>query len=280
MLRLDLLRDLGPAPKAKKPGSGAARRALIAALVLLVAGAALLLLARPEWRDPSQWPSLVRGNAAAKADSLRRLEALRGAASRSIDASLGLASAWLDQFETLPPENDGWTLGLASFTPPDRFLIRGVAHSGEVLSALQEALVLFPGADLKASTAEKLAGAADAHAFEFSGTVRLEADSAFGADRTVPSALLPAALDSLAAAAAAHGIALATPAPRSAAERGGLELRAYRAAGTCDSAGFEGLRNFLAYQRLKGAPFGIQRMILERRKQRTAVFLDIMAFVR
>ncbi len=287
MLRLDLLRDLRAGTpkkpgKPERPGSGPARRAMLAGLILLLVGAGLLFLSRPQWPRWTELPAVpgfLGGNAKAKADSLRRVEALRDAASRSIDASLGLSTAWLDQFETLPLENDAWTMSVSSFTPPDRFLLRGTARSGEALSAIQEALILFPGANLKVSSADKLEDAADAYAFEFSGTVRLEPDSAFAGDRTLPAAGIAGALDSLMASAATHGITLAPPATGSATQGGGLELRTFRATGSCDSSGISGIRSFFVHQRLTRAPFGIRRMVLEKRGERMAVFLDIMTFV-
>jgi hypothetical protein len=295
MLRLDFLRDLGgdlhasakqappavaPARKPAPRGSGAGRRALAVLLILLVAGGAALYITRPRAFDFALDFGGRRAAEAARADSLRS-EALRMKASRAVDEGLALSVEWLDQLETLPLGDSGWTLTLSSFTPPGRFVLKGSARREEAISAVQEALVLFPGADVSESRADRYAAPESGYAFAFSGSVSLSPeDSLPPVDRTIPAGRLDVELATLRDAAMAAGIQLAPPEPGAASPGSGLEARAYRLSGTCDSAGLGRIRTLLEGERHRGSPFGVRRVTLENRDGRQTVFLDIMAFTR
>jgi hypothetical protein len=310
MLRLNLLRDLdasrsastsaprasqAPGPDAPKERSGGAGRRILAALaILILAGAGLFYLANRERIDDALDIGGKRTarlkQEAARADSLRAL-AVRAKASAAVDEALALSVAWLDQLETLPladsargkPSKRGAPApsvsAVSSFTPPDRFLLKGAAKSVEWVSAIQEALVLLPGADLRESATEKTADGLQAYAF--SGSLALEpGDSLPAVDRTRPATRLAEELDGLRAAALAAGVTLADPEQGPVTTGGGLEARSYRIAGICDSAGLGGVRSFLDAERRRGSPFGIRRLTLDQRDGHQTVILDIMAFSR
>lgn len=299
MLRLDLLRDLdrdpnagtentkaSGAPEAPKPeGSGAGRRVLLVLAILLVAGAGLLYLSRSHRLEVDLdlfggKRRAVAGAEAARADSLQA-ETVRAKASRAVDEGLALSIEWLNQLETLPAENRAWTLAFSSFTSPNRFVLKGSARTAESISAVQEALVLFPGADLTESRADAYAAPGSGYAFAFSGDVSLvPQDSVPAVDRTLPASRLDAELDSLRNTALAAGIRLDAPQPGAVSAGGGLEARSYRISGNCDSVGVSAIRTLLETEQRRGSPFGVRRVTLENREGRQTVFLDIMAFTR
>ena len=313
MLRLDLLEDLNAsgaagekresAPRHDMPetgseergepprGPGPARRAfiaLIALAIVIVAGAALTYFGnRDRFESLLDFGGHRAAAAAARADSLRT-QALCAKASLAVDETLARSIEWLDQLETLPLEDSAAgkskvpVSALSSFIPPDRFVLKGIARSEERISAIQEALVLLPGADLQESTMEKAADSVGGgFAYGFSGSVSLDiVDSLPAVDRTRPAARLTDELDSLRQAAAAAGIALSEPQAGPTSSGGGLEARSYRFTGTCDSTGLSGVRAFLDAERHRGSPFGVRRLTLDNQKGQQTLILDIMAFSR
>jgi hypothetical protein len=277
-------------------GSGAGRRLFTALAILLVLGGGLLYLARPDLFDFGIDIGLDFGgkratrlkNEAARADSLRA-ESVRAQASNAVDVGLARSIEWLNQLETLPVEDNALSganaaipsFSVSSFTPPDRFALKGFSLNEATLSAIQEALVLLPGADVSESRAEKSLEKSGGYAYTFSGTVALlPEDSLPPVDRTIPVARLAAELDLFRNTAQATGITLADPVPGASSLGGGLEARAYRVSGTCDSTGVSGIRAFLDAERRRGSPFGVRRLMLENRNGHRSLFLDIMTYTR
>lgn len=289
MLRLNLLRDLqaedqaAPAPAR----SGLPRRLAAALLVLLAVGAILLFVAQPRWLrlDASRLPALFTGVdakavEAARADSLRRLEVLRAEASRRVAVNQSLAAAWLEQLETVLPASGEPVFSLASFTPPGEFLLRGTAPSEEAISVLQEALVLFPGMDLRQSEiGEAGTDGKPGLPFAFSGSVALAGeDSLPASDRILSLARLDAEIEEMRRSALSAGITLAPPEAAKTGGSGALRMHLFRVSGSCDSTGFSAVLTFVEQERQRKSPFGIQRVILTQRDSQKLVFLDIMTF--
>jgi hypothetical protein len=314
MLRLNLLRDLPTEDSGtpKPPSySGFLRRLATALLVVLLAGALFVFLTQPSWLhlSDSPWSKLYdyfpakRKQAAAaletaRQDSLRRVETFREAASRKVQTNQDLVAAWLEQLESVLPAGEirnvsngrrassALNFSLAAFTPPEAFLLRGTAPTEEVLSALQETLVLFPGMDLRESAAGNSdeadpasAGAPAGIPFVFSGTVQLEAgDSVPVSNRVVSLDELQFELNALSRSALSAGITLTAPQESAVSRSGPLRLHPYRVSGSCDSAGFSAVAVWLAAERARNSAFGIQRLALSQRGPQNLIFLDILAF--
>ncbi len=202
MMRIDLLRSLPPSPDATpppKPPSGGALKSLgLVVLVLVLAGSAILV-AKPEWVPASwvtTWRSVMQGGVVteqAHADSLRRAQAVAVQASHQIEARQTAVIEWLYQLELLRPappspspshrslrggtrdpfsSDAPVSFTTSTFTASGEFLLEGRAASAEALSALQEALVLIPGMDLRESDASEVAGSRDpAFDFRFAGSL-------------------------------------------------------------------------------------------------------------
>lgn len=309
MLRINLLRELPPSsfspgvPSASasssagsaRPapggngGTGTLRRVLLTLLGLLVLGAVALYLAKPPWLNLEGIPGLDGGRDAARADSLRRVEALRAEASQLVAQRQSLAIEWLDQIEAALPPVDAahpattaTVVTLSSFTASGAFVLRGTVATAEELSALQEALVLIPGMDLKESRADELESPQTGFSFAFTGTVALPVDTMpVSRDRVIPAGELERHLTALKEAAALAGVEFTAPQAGGAISSGILRLQSYRLAGsfvTPDSNAISALRNILADERHRGSPFGVQRVTMENREGRKTVSLDIMAF--
>lgn len=303
MLRLNLLRELsaeGRNTPPPPPYSGVLRRSLTALLGLLLVGALLTFVAQPKWLHgpgsplsplyplfPAERAKAAKAREAARRDSLQRVEALLVEASRRVAAEQEQAGAWLDQLETVLPANGAHVFSLASFTAPGSFLLRGTAASAEALSALQESLVLFPGMDLRQSDAGELPAPGGSAAkstgipFAFSGTVNLDpTDTLEPRNRVLSSAMLDTELGEMIRSASSAGISLTAPQPGAVSRSGVLRLHPFRLSGTCDSAGFSAVSQWLAAERERASAFGIQRLVLSQRGVQKSVFLDILAFTR
>ncbi len=312
MLRLNLLRELSgnsqgtlPPP----PYSGLLRRMLTALLGLLLAGALLTFVAQPKWLHfpgtplsplypifPAERAKVAEALEVARQDSVRRVEALQSEASRRVAVEQEQVGAWLDQLETVLPAartNPTHTFTLTSFTAPGSFVLRGTAVSAEALSALQESLILFPGMDLRQSVGDATeesgpqealpAGVRKASGipFLFEGTVNLApSDSTPPKNRVLSAEMLDTELEEMIRSASSVGITLTPPQAGAVSRTGVLRLHPFRLSGTCDSAGFSAVSQWLAAERERASSFGIQRLVLSQRDARRLVFLDILAFTR
>jgi hypothetical protein len=306
MLRVNLLRDLPSSPPPSgsarqevpatsaqgNEGAGTLRPVLLTLLGLLVLGAVALFLARPPWLNLEGLSGFSDGAAnrdTARADSLRQIEALHADASRLVILRQSLAIEWLDQIEAaLPPENaapgstGATVVTLSSFTTSGAFVLRGAVATAEELSALQEALVLIPGMDLRESRADELETPRSGFSFAFTGTVILPVDTTpLPGNRVIPVGELERHLTLLIEAAALEGVEFNAPRTGATVASGILRLQSYRLTGsfvTADSNSISALRNILAGERHRGSPFGVQRVTMENREGRKTVSLDIMAF--
>jgi hypothetical protein len=293
MLRLNLLRTLTPSPpgpgqsgdtESVETAPGPLRPVLLILLGLLVLGAVSLYLAKPAWLNLDALSGIGARTEAARADSLRRVETLRADASRLVAHRQSLAIEWLDQLEaTVPMGTHAPIMTLSSFTASGAFILRGTAGTAEVLSALQEALVLIPGMDLRESRAEELGETRrTGFSFVFSGSVTLPPDTSSPAgNRVIPAEDLEKHLTVLVESAALEGLDFSQPEAGTVIASGILRLHPYRLSGSFkapDSAAFSVLRSVLTGERHRGSPFGVQRVTMENRSGQRTVSLDIMAF--
>jgi hypothetical protein len=317
MLRMNLLRDLAPSASAKSktaarkahkvdrddeprlPRTGIARRVFMLLVLAVVVAGVVSMLMYPEQtktRGMALWTQFTdpEAPARARADSLQRVEVLRMAASRRVAQSQSQAIAWLRELETvLPPDSvaprqarrhatpvtPDYTFSLASFTPPQTFILRGNARSLETLAGLQEALVLFPGIELRQSQSQEAEDARAGLKFAFSGTVALEEDDSIpSTNHVLPASRLDAELGLLTESAAALGIRFAPPGPGVTSRAGALRIHTHRLSASCDSVGFTAISTWLEGERYRGSPLGIQRVTLVQEGNEKTVFLDIMAF--
>jgi|GEM_PF-5577431 len=308
MIRIDLLRDLASIPEASAPGApppgqGPLKRAAYALLALLVLGAVGLWLAKPEWMDVQKVTSFWKRHDAAREDSVHALR-LRAKASRLVDARQAGVIEWLATLEGLtadPHQAGAVAFTKATFTAAGDFALEGLAPSAEALSALQEAMVLVPGLDLKQSRATEIPGRAPvSFAFSFAGHIApdsLATDTLAAplANRVGARAALAAQLDTLVAAGAGLGITFATPRAGETGRQGALNLDTWRLKGliappgpvneadsgqvtaTTPSSPWGTLRALWERERHRGSPFAIQRITLATQDSQNVVFLDILA---
>ncbi len=346
MMRVDLLRSLPPTrtPAAPAPGPGPGKRLLAVLLLLVLAGLAIWL-ARPEWvsgRVAAAWHSLTSGGEQARADSLQRADAVARQASRQIDARQAAVIEWLYHLELLQPEppvasGAGATtkavpvspgsstssilstapvsFTYSTFTASGEFLLEGRAASAEALSALQEALVLIPGMDLRESHAVEAEGSrGPAFDFRFAGFVTFtpvedggpieamdtgattrsagspvtapvtgQALAPVAGNRVADAAALPARLEGFLRAAGARGLRFAAPEAGPVTRAGALQAHPWRVRGDFEGPDATGrsalvsLRDLLEHERHDGSPFAIQRVTLNSRHADLMVFLDILA---
>ncbi|HLU70132.1 MAG TPA: hypothetical protein VKZ88_05130 [Fibrobacteria bacterium] len=343
MMRLDLLRtlpsstDTSPHPP-KRPVRGRRTRGtrgavslIVAVLVLGIGGA--LWLAQPDGVRSAYltalsdlWKDATSGEDVARAEAARRAEAVALQASRQIEARQTAVIEWLYQLELLQPAHGPEdatarvphsrkapvSLTTSTFTASGEFLLEGTAASAEDLSALQEAMVLIPGMDLRESRAHEIAGSAGpAFTFRFAGSATpdafgLVADGADGAgsangpdsadsvpaaatvpvqNRVVDTAALAAHQDMFLRAAAAHAL-MFTPLPEADAvtQAGALQAHRWKLRGIRESAAeaagpstLTAVRELLEHERHRGSPLAIQRITVSERRGHIMVFLDILA---
>lgn len=327
MMRVNLLRPLPPntengsaAPRREPRGGGPLKPALLVLLLLGAAGALVVGLTKPEWLKPERLAHLWNRAGREEAESLRRAQAVAAQASRLVDARQEAAIEWLYQLELLQPDGEPArgaaaeppvTLTLATFTASGEFLIAGTAVSAGALSAVQEALVLVPGMDLRESRALEIAGTAGP-AFDFRFTGRLDAerpahaagdngaavtDSAIAPDtaagppapvaeappvlrnRVIDSAAVTAQRDTLLHAASAKGFTFAPAKAAAPVRSGALTARGWKMKGAFAGTEnvFTALREVLELERHRGSPFAIQRITVEQAGDQKTVFLDILA---
>lgn len=315
MIRIDLLRDLTSkaetnTPPQPPPGYGPLKRAAYALLTLLVLSAVGLWLAKPEWMNVQRVTSLWTLGDKAQQDSLQA-QSLRAKASRLVDARQVGAIEWLAILENLatdPHQAGSVVFTQSSFTAAGDFALEGIAPSAEALSALQEAMVLVPGLDLKESRAAEIPGRAPV-AFTFSFAGRVAPDSLAGAtapapqdtvtatvaNRVMSRTALKAHMDTLVSAGAGLGITFASPRTKDAGRQGALTLNSWRlkglvsvpvvsGAGSTDStvtspvslSPWSALRTLWEQERHRGSPFAIQRITLATQDSQNVVFLDIL----
>jgi hypothetical protein len=319
MMRVNLLRGLPPkegvTPPPPPPEGAPLKRALSVLLVLLVASAVTLWLAKPEWIHLQRVSSLWESDKAAHADSLHHAQLVHHKASQLIEARQTEAIEWLSNLEALTADLHGAgavTLTTATYTAAGEFVFEGFAPSAEALSALQEALVLIPGLDLRQSRATEIAARGSiGFNFHFAGRMLPEneridttaSDTAIAIqdsvqtpvrNRVVPSGSLALHLDTLARAAEGLGIVLAAPLRGDTSRQGALTLNSWRLKGglTSDSSTvsttaqdsvlapsspFAEVRELLEQERFRGSPFAIQRITLSEKNGQWVVFLDILA---
>lgn len=336
MMRLDLLRSLPPTRPPSAPAPKPGRKAwMLALLSLLVLAALAFWLARPEWvsgRASAAWQSLTSGGERARADSVQSADALARQASRQIDARQAAVIEWLYQLELLQPEPSApsapgatekaapaWSASAVSFTystftASGEFLLEGRAASAEALSALQEAMVLIPGMNLRDSHADEVEGrGGSAFDFRFAGVVTFtpledngsspatdtvtatepgpagtppvpgEALASVAGNRVVDAAALPARLDGFLRAAGARGVRFAAPEAGPVTRAGALRAHLWKVRGgfedpeTTERSALTSLRSLLEHERHEGSPFAIQRITLNGRHAQQVVFLDILA---
>jgi hypothetical protein len=321
MMRMNLLRGLPPGDGAPEqapppPGSGALKRLLSALLFLLVAGAVVISLTRPEWFRLQRVPAFWKSDDPARADSLHRADIVRQKVSRLVDKRQTDVIEWLHQLEALtadPHQAGAGALTAATFDATGAFILEGVAPSAEALSALQEALVLVPGLDLQQSRATEIANPrAAGFMFRFAGRITAETapsdtvtgDSAADVDqapprpvrdRVVAAKTIPAHLDTLIRTAAGLGVTFAPPRAGDTTRQGTLVLHSWRLKGTLPSdtlaasksattdsltsetSPFAVIRHLWELERHRGSPFAVQRIALSEKDGNRVVFLDILA---
>jgi len=289
MTNLNLLRDLddaGATPEKKRkrtpraPESGSPGILLVVLLLLLLGGGTAVYLVKPEWLGlpPAAHSAAETARIAAKEEVQ---QALWQAASRKIEAGQTQAAEWFELLRiTLPdPQVTNYALTLVSFTPPGEFILRGTAASMETASLIQEALVLFPGMDLRQSRARPADAPRRGYDILFTGALEpAPADTAAPRQRVRPAQELEAELQRLLATAAEAGLALAAPDSATVVPSGTLRLHTWRVAGVADSAAIPALARFLETGREHATAFGIRRVTLEVREGLQTVFLDIMAY--
>jgi hypothetical protein len=292
MLRLNLLRNL-PVESPSAPrhdgsaASGTLRHVLVVLLVLLVLGAGSLYLVKPEWMSYVGTTRYFGGGKheaareTVRADSIRRARILQAEVSRMVAERQSVAIEWLLHLETVfPLESGEHAMTFSSFTFPNEFQLRGTAGTGGALSAIQESLVLLLGMNLLQSRAREIEGRArEGFQYLFAGTVEFEAgDSVVTVNRITTAGQIETLLAASLQSAVPLGITFSPPEPGAAAVSGTLRVHPFRLAGFCDSGGFEAVRNFLEAEYHRGSPFAVQRVTLDHRSGKKAVFLDILAF--
>lgn len=346
MMRVDLLRSLPPSPLGSPPKRRAGGSLKVFVVILVVLGfllgaGAVIWRVKPGWIPApvaTAWDSLANGGASAQrahADSLRRAEAVALRASRQIEARQAAVIEWLYQLELLqsarsasppaargphgsqePPEQTRHvTLVASTFTASGEFVLEGRAASAEALSALQEAMVLIPGMDLRESEATEVAGSRDpAFDFRFAGSIHdgtpageratdgsavdpnpddsvgvERADSTknvlpAGGMRLAEAATVNARLEAFVQSATERGVAFAPPSgPGATSRAGALQAHFWTLRGVVtpppDAAvsPLTVLRELLEHERHHASPFAIQRITVNERRGQTMVFLDILA---
>jgi Tfp pilus assembly PilM family ATPase len=272
-------------PTGSKTTTPSFTRVLVATAILIIAALAGMLLTHPEWirqgRDRlTGLTSVVPVASAAKPDPAQA--ELEARASRLIAAEQAFTLNWLREMETALPFDSlaGVEILRTVFTQPDAFVVTGTARSAEILSTLQESLVLVPGLDLRRSEMRPAApgpgtprGSLE---FLFSGGFTTDRDTTLPVSgRVLAASAVDSALHRFLASANERGIRFTVLPAQASTASGELSALPFRLRATCRP---EPLREFLEIEATTHSPFGIQRVSLDNTGDSLAVFLDIMAF--